>query len=47
MTKSTKTESISIKVTPEEKQKIKELADKQDVTVSKYLYRILFPKEEK
>lgn len=47
MTKSTKTESISFKVTPEEKQKIKELADKQDVTVSKYLYRILFPKEEK
>ena len=42
----TKTESISLKVTPEEKQKIKELAEKQDVTVSKYLYRILFPKED-
>lgn len=46
MTKSTKTESISFKVTPEEKQKIKELAEKQDVTISKYLYRLIFPKEE-
>ena len=41
----TKTETIAIKVSPEEKEKIKKLADEQDVTVSKYLYRILFPKE--
>lgn len=47
MNKSTKTESISFKVTPEEKQKIKELAAKEDVTVSKYLYRLIFPKEDK
>lgn len=47
MTKSTKTASISIKVTPEEKEKIRELAEKQDVTISKYLYRLIFPKEEK
>lgn len=47
MTKQTKTASISIKVTPEEKQKIKELAEKQDVTISKYLYRLIFPKEDR
>lgn len=39
-----KTASISLKVTPEEKQKIKELAAKDDVTVSKYLYRLIFNK---
>lgn len=47
MVKSTKTETIAIKVTPEEKKKIKELADKQDVTVSKLLHRMIFKKEEK
>ena len=46
MDKSTKTASISIKVTPEEKEKIRELAEKQDVTISKYLYRLIFPKDE-
>jgi hypothetical protein len=46
MIKSTKTETIAIKVTPEEKRKIKELAAKQDVTVSKYLYRLIFSKED-
>lgn len=43
----TKTASISLKVTPEEKQKIRELAEKDDVTISKYLYRIIFKKNEK
>ena len=47
MIKSTKTETIAIKVTPEEKQKIKELAAKQDITVSKLLYRMIFKKENK
>ena len=42
-----KTETIAIKVTPEEKQKIKELAEKEDVTVSKLLYRLIFKKESK
>lgn len=37
----TKTETLTIKVSPEEKQRIKELAEKDDVTVSKYLYRII------
>lgn len=46
MTKSTKTESISFKVSPEEKKYIKELAAKQDITVSKLLYRMIFPKED-
>ena len=43
----TKTETLTIKVTPEEKEKIKRLAEKEDVTVSKYLYRMLFPKKMK
>lgn len=47
MNKQTKTASISIKVTPEEKEKIRELAEKQDVTISKFLYRLIFPKEDK
>ena len=37
-----KTETLTIKVTPEEKKKIKEMAEEQDVTVSKLLYRLLF-----
>lgn len=37
----TKTETISIKVYPEEKEKIKHLADLDDVSVSKYLYRLI------
>ena len=40
----TKTETLTLKVTPEEKEKIKKLADEKDMTVSKYLYRVLFPK---
>jgi predicted transcriptional regulator len=43
----TKTETISIKVSPEDKQKIKELAAKQDITVSKLLYKLIFKQEEK
>lgn len=37
-----KTETITIKVSPEEKEQIKKLAADADVTVSKYLYRIVF-----
>ena len=36
-----KTETIGVKVSPEEKQVIKELAQTQDITVSKLLYRII------
>lgn len=36
-----KTETLSIKVSPEEKEKIKALAAAQDVTVSKFLYNVL------
>lgn len=41
-----KTETVAIKVSPEEKQKIKEKAAALDQTVSKYLYNLLI-KEEK
>jgi predicted transcriptional regulator len=37
-----KTETLTIKVSPEEKEKIKQLAEAADMTVSKYLYRKLF-----
>ena len=36
-----KTEVIGIKVTPEEKEFIKREAERQDVSVSKLLYRVL------
>ena len=42
-----KTETLAIKVSPEEKQKIKELAAKEDITVSKLLYKIIFKEEGK
>lgn len=42
----TKTETLTVKVSPEEKEKIKELATQEDVSVSKYLYRILFGRKE-
>ena len=42
----TKTETIAIKVTPEEKELIKRLAQEQDITVSKYLYKIIFKGEQ-
>lgn len=38
----TKTETITIKVTPEEKELIKDLADKANTTVSRYLYKMVF-----
>ena len=41
-----KTETIAIKVSPEEKEKIKALAAKEDVTVSKLLHRMIFKKLE-
>jgi len=41
-----KTETLAIKVAPEEKEKIKKLAADADVTVSKYLYNLLFKGEK-
>lgn len=41
-----KTVSVSIKISPEEKKMIQELAASKDVTVSKLLYNYLF-KEQK
>ena len=38
----TKTETISNKVSPEKKARIKELAAAQDTTDSKFLYRQIF-----
>lgn len=37
-----KTESVAIKVTPEEKELIKQLAADADQTVSKFLYNLIF-----
>lgn len=42
-----RTETISLKVSPEEKAYIKGLAEKEDTSVSKILYKIVFPKEAK
>lgn len=42
----TKTESVAIKVSPEEKEKIKKLADAANTTVSRYLYKLIFSKED-
>jgi hypothetical protein len=39
----TKTETLTIKVSPEEKKQIKDLAAEQDVSVSKLLHKLLFP----
>ena len=39
-----RTETLTIKVTPEEKELIKKLAAEQDYTVSKYLQRLIFKK---
>ena len=38
----TKTETITIKVSPEEKELIKIMATEKDITVSKLLYNMLF-----
>ena len=43
----TKTETIGIKVTPEEKEYIKKQAEALDITVSKYLYNKIFKEEKK
>ena len=47
MKTSTKTETIAIKVTPEEKELIQKLAERDDVSVSKFLYRIVFKEVQK
>lgn len=36
-----KTETLTIKVSPEEKELVKLMAEKEDITVSKLLYRLL------
>lgn len=36
-----KTETLTIKVSPEEKEIIKQMAEEEDVSVSKLLYRML------
>lgn len=41
-----KTETVTIKVTPEQKEQIRQKADEKDMTVSKYLHRIIFKKED-
>lgn len=46
----TKTETVTIKVTPEEKAKIKRMAEVKDMTVSKMLHKMIvesIKKEEK
>lgn len=40
-----KTETLTIKVSPEEKELIKRLAAEKDWTVSKYLYNKIFKTE--
>ena len=40
-----KTEAVTIKVTPEEKEAIKAQAAKEDITVSKLLHKKIFKKE--
>lgn len=37
----TKTETLGFKVTPEEKEIIKAEAERQDITVSKLIYRLV------
>ena len=37
-----KTETLTIKVTPEEKELIRKMAAEQDFTVSKLLHRMIF-----
>ena len=41
-----KKEVVSIRMTTEQRDYLRELADKQDMSLSKYIYRILFPKDE-
>lgn len=44
--KSTKTETLTIKVSPEEKQIVKEIAETADITVSKLLYNAIFKNQK-
>jgi len=37
-----KTETLAIKVSPEEKEKIRRMAAEKDITVSKLLYKMIF-----
>lgn len=37
-----KTETLTIKVSPEEKERIRKLAETADQTISKYLYNLVF-----
>lgn len=46
MNKKIKAETITIRVTPEEKEAVKALADQLDVSISKLIYNFLF-KEQK
>ena len=41
----TKTETLTIKVSQEEKAKIKQLAIEKDCSVSKLLYKLIFERE--
>lgn len=41
-----KKEVVSIRMTTEQRDYLRELADQQDMSLSKYIYRILFPKDE-
>ena len=41
-----KTETIGIKVSPEEKERIKREAEALDMTVSKYLYNKIFKEDQ-
>ena len=43
----TKTETLTIKVSPEEKDKIKALAAEKDWTVSKLLYNLIFQEDKR
>ena len=40
-----KTETVAIRVSPEEKQKLQEMAAQMDMTISKMLHNIIFDKE--
>lgn len=47
MEKEIKSATLTVKVTPNEKELIKEKAAEQEITVSKYIYNILFNKGDK
>lgn len=42
-----KTETLTVKVSPEEKEQIKQLAAEKDWTVSKLLHKLIFESEVK